>query len=543
MEQRFSTKAEHNYLVSEISHINRFNFSNIIPGAPEIYRMDRVQQSVSISIDVSVDTWSFGAVLSETLIWCTLGKHGFEKYRSRRRKATTSLENGGYGGCFHDGEKVLDVVSDMHDEALESVEGNVFVYGLLTAIRTLIESILDAEVPKSRPDDHTLYRSCQKIIARAKKLAMAQRDAQNALQEEIPADSDLALIQALPRISPPPEDLIEYDDINRPRAYSASTFDARSPPSESGFSQGFGDYTPSIRPSIPPETLENGHLGNGTPAKHQIQHADDRNVNGQRGKQSTSNIPKLEIQAVHSWITRKQDKFRNPLTGTTIQSEKFEGSEQLHKIMGRDQVILVFDFQTRYGIDMLQIFLFDDSYSMKGSWLGPGGVKQTFEALGYMVKRCTPHKMEAYLTCAKASKESRNRSDILTLLDKPKLADECNMSYWIRRAIEKWKTKSRVFDEGANKGSHWLSPKHGREPGMDLYISTAGIWQEVPGSSHLCGVDKIIRDLIDDMVYKNVPARTIRIRFIRFDKIQVGVERLEKLIEKFHSAEIPQDYW
>ena len=180
---------------------------------------------------------------------------------------------------------------------------------------------------------------------------------------------------------------------------------------------------------------------------------------------------------------------------------------------------------------------------MSGSWLGSGGVKQTFKALAYLVKRCTPHKMEAFLSCSKIWKGSKDRTSILALLDKANLAEECNMSYWIKHALDKWKAKSRVFEEGVNRRSNWLTPKNAKEPGLDLYIFTAGIWQEIPGSSLLCGVDEAIRSLLDDMRKKNVPARTIRIRFIRFDNIAVGVERLDKLMEKLHSTDIPNDLW
>jgi hypothetical protein len=82
-----------------------------------------------------------------------------------------------------------------------------------------------------------------------------------------------------------------------------------------------------------------------------------------------------------------------------------------------------------------------------------------------------------------------------------------------------------------------------RKVGLDLYIFTPGVWQEVPGSSKLCGVGLEIESLIDDMVNCNIECRTISIRFIRFGNDPVGHERLTALVEKVRNKYNRTEQW
>jgi len=49
-----------------------------------------------------------------------MGQRGLERYRIKRKEATDkvpSIRGSGYDGCFHDSEKTLDCVKEMHEEA------------------------------------------------------------------------------------------------------------------------------------------------------------------------------------------------------------------------------------------------------------------------------------------------------------------------------------------------------------------------------------------------------------------------------------------
>lgn len=326
--------------------------------------MDKFQQRTKILIGPTVDTWSFGAVLSETFVWCTLGKRGFEEFRSKRRKATegTQLEVGGYGGCFHDGEKVLGVVKEMHNEALKAVEGNANIHKLLDTISTMVDSILSAEAPISRPNDHGLYQRCQHIINQARRLMSTQQSGQNISNEGVNTSSGLRAPQTALRITPPhlppDDDLLEGSETGRPRDYSVSIFGARSPQSESALSRENEGYTPSLQPSISQGIVAHGRSVNGTPMTSRLGSMDNQMNYRKSGEQSTLELRMWKVTAVNDWIDRKHNKFRNPLTGTS-EIERIEGSRRLEQVMGRDQVISI-----TTTIPVVMLTYCSSSYSM-----------------------------------------------------------------------------------------------------------------------------------------------------------------------------------
>lgn len=73
----------------------------------------------------TIDTWSFGCVLSSVATWVVLGSHAYENYNDRRKLAIKALKaeaakNGRTSipwcdDAFHDGVKVLSAVTEWHD--------------------------------------------------------------------------------------------------------------------------------------------------------------------------------------------------------------------------------------------------------------------------------------------------------------------------------------------------------------------------------------------------------------------------------------------
>lgn len=91
-------------------------------GAPEcdIARRDR-----SKSVSQTIDTWSFGCVLSVSATWVVLGYQGVRAYHEQRRSAIKKLRERQQSGedvtvpvaddAFHDGTDVLPEVREWHD--------------------------------------------------------------------------------------------------------------------------------------------------------------------------------------------------------------------------------------------------------------------------------------------------------------------------------------------------------------------------------------------------------------------------------------------
>lgn len=69
-----------------------------------------------------IDIWSFGGVCSEAAVWVVLGKAGLDEYRHRRKLEIRDNLTSQDGSCFHDGEKILEAVKNMHDRLLKQGE-------------------------------------------------------------------------------------------------------------------------------------------------------------------------------------------------------------------------------------------------------------------------------------------------------------------------------------------------------------------------------------------------------------------------------------
>ncbi|CZR62093.1 uncharacterized protein PAC_11990 [Phialocephala subalpina] len=97
-------------------------------GAPECHRGDRRTQNNTIKIEQSVDMWSLGCVFSEAAVWIANGYDELLKYRATRKAHAeqAGVDNGG-GGCFHDGERLLDVVKEFHQDSLAVLRASDYI--------------------------------------------------------------------------------------------------------------------------------------------------------------------------------------------------------------------------------------------------------------------------------------------------------------------------------------------------------------------------------------------------------------------------------
>jgi hypothetical protein len=155
---------KHRCLVSHAGIICT-KFTNVQQGAPEICRTDAVLQTDPMPVGWQMDTWSFGAVLSETLVWCVLGPRGLNRYRENRASELsnrTDLSRNGYGTCFHNGTHVLDSVLSMHQEALKDTVNHPDLRVLIKGIIGLAENMLE-ERP-IRPRDEDVYRNFKELF-------------------------------------------------------------------------------------------------------------------------------------------------------------------------------------------------------------------------------------------------------------------------------------------------------------------------------------------------------------------------------------------
>jgi hypothetical protein len=328
--------------------------------APEVCRIDWVEQSIKSPIGSSVNTWSFGAVLRKTAVWCALGNTGIEMYRRRRLQATKNvkiLETGGYGGCFHNGERVLYIIEEMHRNSLAAAEGDVRAHGLLREMSFEAESML-IEEPNVRPVDGALCRKFQNIIRRVMALIEIQGDLMQGNQGSVgvmPGPvQPLSIHRMSPPELPPAEDLSPGSDQNRFRVPSVSNDDGFSILSGPAFSQRAGSHSPALQaPSILPHDPRNEHASNGILT---IPHVTFQNVNKESNYiDSASKYPEVTIRTASKWIAKKKRNLRSPLAST---SPEFPELSKLSNVMGRDQVIV-----TKYSTPLSCLTFARVSYS------------------------------------------------------------------------------------------------------------------------------------------------------------------------------------
>ncbi|KAF1942093.1 hypothetical protein EJ02DRAFT_454596 [Clathrospora elynae] len=83
-------------------------------GAPEVSRMKRPDGTLS-GVTQSIDTWSFGCVLSVAATWVVLGFQGVRQYEQLRQLSPTNIKDGKAYDRFHNGFQALPEIRKWHD--------------------------------------------------------------------------------------------------------------------------------------------------------------------------------------------------------------------------------------------------------------------------------------------------------------------------------------------------------------------------------------------------------------------------------------------
>jgi hypothetical protein len=135
-----------------------------VAGAPECCRSNELIERNGLRVSQKVDIWSLGCVYSEAAVWIVLGPEGIERYRQERKKATEQIKPAFNGGdCFHDGEKVLDIVLQMHRHVQGITRGGDYITGKVLEIM-----VMEMLGPWSaRPSAEQLRTKSQRIISEA----------------------------------------------------------------------------------------------------------------------------------------------------------------------------------------------------------------------------------------------------------------------------------------------------------------------------------------------------------------------------------------
>ncbi|OAL05629.1 hypothetical protein IQ06DRAFT_332072 [Phaeosphaeriaceae sp. SRC1lsM3a] len=487
--------------------------------APEICRTDPVLQTDPMSVGWKIDTWSFGAVLSETLVWCTRGPEGLTRYRQNRASELshrTELYTNGYGTCFHNGRRVLDSVIKMHVEALAASDDHLDTKVLVKGIIALSEKMLTEQA--IRPTDKDVYDQFSELFRR---YGHQNQFFQQALDAH----------ELRPR-RPRPQRHVEHTTISE--GASISTLAGVESRFEDGHSSAKGkkrdivvepqnsSRSPQRIPlQIDPGTKENkieslpisgqngrvvddmlsaSRVGVQTPLRDTS--ATPSALSAQLSSDVRTSANTNSIQAVLKWVDEhKKDKDATP---------QLPGHEQLQQLKGREKM-----------------FVIDTSDSMGRCWCTSDGVVRVFDALGYLVKDYALGKMKMFILDSKQSvlEVGKDRRIFREALLKRLPEGQGNLPRDFKQILENWWDQN----ESWVKSDKFLKPdwrykikkmlaganQESIVRGLDAYILTDGNWQTSDGPS-AGGIDKAIKRLFKKLDSYGAPPSTVRIHFIHF---------------------------
>jgi hypothetical protein len=155
--------------------IRKSHDANFLPGAPECCRTDDILWKSNIEVKQNVDVWSLGAVFSEAAVWLVENFEGVDEYRRARRAATREYPSFEDSDCFHDGEKMLDVVRQWHRRLPEKFRS----YDVITSpVLTMVEDML-MDAP-SRANTNFFWRKSQNLLREARSNLAEKQDSKTS---------------------------------------------------------------------------------------------------------------------------------------------------------------------------------------------------------------------------------------------------------------------------------------------------------------------------------------------------------------------------
>ncbi|KNG49609.1 mitosis inhibitor protein kinase swe1 [Stemphylium lycopersici] len=500
-------------------------------GAPECYRDegDLVEQRTGRPLDPLKDVWSLACTLSETTVWCVLGPKGLREYRARRAAATRkipAISQTAYDGCFHDGEKVLDVVQQVHNEVRK---GRSAYDKIINEVLPIIENMLNLE---PRPDIRTVRGQFKRALEIAEAMTVPsifvpQPAPYRPLPAQTPQSTYVGL--GLGDVSP------LHHRISRVITNGGQSI-----------SEGFegGSITSRVSEmsntevATPPSPAKNAHITRR--ATHSGYHSSRSLL---RGQSSARPLDLHTISGISSALPtsiRWEIDHANSRRPSSASMESGEGVEYPHQVpntpvttfqqqrkedsrqhVTMDQVLLWSrDSQNiscpvpeEYlnnirGTD--QIFVIDTSASMEQY---RKQIRETFEGLAYLVKKLDMDGIDLHLTTSREKRHGKNRKPMLDLLSTVHYGGETYMKIALGKVWER--SNKKGFRNLMKRENNW---------GKSIYVFTDGKWKG--DDDTLCGVPELVKGIVDKM---DTPK--LGIQFIQFGNDPVGSRRLQELDE------------
>ena len=140
-------------------------------GPPEVWRCRGELASHKLRVKQDVDIWSVGCVLSEVAAWVDRDWPQVVEYR-RRRSEEMFQQTNSREDCFHNGQRLLDTVSDIHSAIVENCRLKDGITHRI--VKDLVTEMLWIDWP--RPAAQYLHNKSMIIISEASSPRHSSRD-------------------------------------------------------------------------------------------------------------------------------------------------------------------------------------------------------------------------------------------------------------------------------------------------------------------------------------------------------------------------------
>lgn len=423
------------------------------------------------NIPLDSDIWQLGTVFSEVLICILWGIESLGLYEQRRRQETSSMSdlvNSGLEICFHDGQKRLDCIQEVHKEALRS-----------RAVFDRISEPLVTFIEDSMLIPHEQGRvSPQRLAFRFKQL-----------------------VDRIPREPVIPDPMIQRPErqSTRPHTYPSAI------PTVNGMEEALEHRIERSMANI--ELC--GASQDGRRSTITSRTAQDR-IDNPDGSQRDSLFYHGEVQSSQGdpeASTRENESQNNGIPMVTTNSVELWRMNKGHRNATPPALVTLID-QLR-GRD--QLFVIDDALSMRAHL--PDIIELTRAMIGVAKKAdldgveviftSNPHEVKKRRVLTWKSETEDLVKQINARFHEKTLPDSTNMEDRLGTILE------RVA-------------LHGKK--TSVYVLTDGIWQQSdePGG----GVESPIKNLISRLHVRNRNRTVVTIQFIQFGNDKTGHDRL-----------------
>ena len=165
----------------------------------------------------------------------------------------------------------------------------------------------------------------------------------------------------------------------------------------------------------------------------------------------------------------------------------------------------------------LQVFLIDDSLSMRKHW---DNVIELFSVFAWHAKSLDSDGFEMFFTLSPRGGKFKNTTRAMTILKSIPQSIPSNIDLSLNKILRKYQGDLERQKERKNKNSFW--PRETEVKPLSLYVFTDGAWEG-------CDAVAPVEAMIEKQKELKLPREQIGIQFIRFGDDPRGIDRLQYL--------------